>query len=212
MRRLLSVAIFLFLLGISVPAVAAMFNIPVTANGDRVDYQQWYSGGSDSWSNVGANPNQVSHDYFDGSGSSASTALSFNLSSIKGKVTKIASATINFNILSIWTQGRNDVGNLNNIGTVFADGGTGWKSFDITQSLQNALDKGAATADYYFSYTGYSGFTFGSAEGQDPAFIQIKTLSSRSANRVVPTPIPAAAWLLGSGLLGLVGIRRRIKA
>lgn len=25
----------------------------------------------------------------------------------------------------------------------------------------------------------------------------------------VPTPIPAAAWLLGSGLLGLVGIRRR---
>jgi hypothetical protein len=26
-----------------------------------------------------------------------------------------------------------------------------------------------------------------------------------------PTPIPAAAWLLGSGLLGLVGIRRRKK-
>jgi hypothetical protein len=25
----------------------------------------------------------------------------------------------------------------------------------------------------------------------------------------VPTPIPAAAWLFGSGLLGLVGIRRR---
>jgi hypothetical protein len=24
-----------------------------------------------------------------------------------------------------------------------------------------------------------------------------------------PTPIPAAAWLLGSGLLGLAGIRRR---
>lgn len=26
---------------------------------------------------------------------------------------------------------------------------------------------------------------------------------------LVPTPVPAAAWLLGSGLLGLVGIRRR---
>ena len=25
----------------------------------------------------------------------------------------------------------------------------------------------------------------------------------------VPTPIPAAVWLLGTGLLGLVGIRRR---
>jgi hypothetical protein len=26
-----------------------------------------------------------------------------------------------------------------------------------------------------------------------------------------PTPVPAAAWLLGSGLVGLVGIRRRLK-
>jgi hypothetical protein len=26
---------------------------------------------------------------------------------------------------------------------------------------------------------------------------------------VTPTPIPAAAWLLGSGLMGLAGIRRR---
>ena len=29
------------------------------------------------------------------------------------------------------------------------------------------------------------------------------------ANVPTPTPIPAAAWLLGSGLLGLMGIRRR---
>jgi hypothetical protein len=28
-------------------------------------------------------------------------------------------------------------------------------------------------------------------------------------NSATPTPIPAAAWLLGSGLLGLVGIRRK---
>jgi hypothetical protein len=28
---------------------------------------------------------------------------------------------------------------------------------------------------------------------------------------VTPTPVPAAAWLLGSGLLGLVGIRRKQK-
>jgi len=28
---------------------------------------------------------------------------------------------------------------------------------------------------------------------------------------ITPTPIPAAAWLLGSGLLGLVGIRRRMQ-
>ena len=29
-------------------------------------------------------------------------------------------------------------------------------------------------------------------------------------NDVTPTPIPAAAWLLGSGLMGLAGIRRRM--
>lgn len=27
-----------------------------------------------------------------------------------------------------------------------------------------------------------------------------------------PTPIPAAVWLLGSGLMGLIGVRRRIQA
>jgi hypothetical protein len=30
-----------------------------------------------------------------------------------------------------------------------------------------------------------------------------------TATDVTPTPIPAAAWLFGSGLMGLVGIRRR---
>jgi hypothetical protein len=38
-----------------------------------------------------------------------------------------------------------------------------------------------------------------------PTVIKGGTLS------VVPTPIPATAWLLGSGLLGLAGIRRRMK-
>jgi hypothetical protein len=32
-----------------------------------------------------------------------------------------------------------------------------------------------------------------------------------SGVEVTPTPIPAAAWLLGSGLFGLVGLRKRVK-
>jgi len=39
--------------------------------------------------------------------------------------------------------------------------------------------------------------------------ITLGTYSNASASAV---PIPAAVWLLGSGLLGLVGIRRRMKA
>ncbi|MDH3590183.1 MAG: VPLPA-CTERM sorting domain-containing protein, partial [Gammaproteobacteria bacterium] len=29
---------------------------------------------------------------------------------------------------------------------------------------------------------------------------------------VAPVPVPAAVWLMGSGLLGLAGMRRRRKA
>jgi len=31
-------------------------------------------------------------------------------------------------------------------------------------------------------------------------------------SQLAPVPIPAAAWLLGSGLIGLIGIRRRIRS
>ncbi len=34
-------------------------------------------------------------------------------------------------------------------------------------------------------------------------------ISGGGSISIVPTPIPAATWLLGSGLLGLVGIRRK---
>ena len=35
------------------------------------------------------------------------------------------------------------------------------------------------------------------------------TITGTVAQDATPTPIPAAAWLLGSGLMGLVGIRRK---
>jgi len=204
MRRFFGVVAILFSLVMSVPAMASVYDSYVTADGDRMYYRQWgYFGTYTGWI-ADANPNQVSHYYEPGSGDARETALSFDLTPFTVvPVEDIISASLNFNILNIWTDGRDGIGNLNGAGTVYASGGTGWKSFDVTKSLTDTLNNGGKTADYYFSYTGYSGFTFGSAEGGQPAYLTITTAN------VNPVPIPAAVWLFGSGLLGLFGIRRK---
>jgi len=204
MRRIFGAVAVLFLLSMSIPEMASDYDISVTADGDRMYYRQWGYGGSNTGWIVDANPNQVSHSYEPGWGDSRATALSFDLTPLTSIPTEdILSASFNFRILDIWTSGRDDVGNLNNVGTVYASGGTGWKSFDITKSLTETLSNGGKTADYSFAYTGYSGFSFGSAEGGLPAYLSITTAS------VNPVPVPAAVWLFGSGLLGLFGIRRK---
>ncbi|SEM37812.1 VPLPA-CTERM protein sorting domain-containing protein [Syntrophus gentianae] len=204
MRRLVGLVTVLFLLAMSVPAMASIYDISVTGSGDQVKYRYWGYFGSGTWWEANANPNIVYHSYEPGNGNSADTALSFDLTSLTVSAEDILSASLNFNILSVWTDGRDDIGNINGIGTVYASGGTGWKSFDITTSLIDNLNAAGTTANYYFSYTGYSGFTFGSAEGGQPAYLSITTASN------TPVPLPAAAWIFGSGLLGLFQIRRKL--
>ncbi len=41
--------------------------------------------------------------------------------------------------------------------------------------------------------------------------VDIYNYVANDDDNVAPVPIPAAAWLLGSGLFGLVGVRRRMK-
>lgn len=47
------------------------------------------------------------------------------------------------------------------------------------------------------------GYEFGTSTGGTPPILTI------TAEAATPTPIPAAVWLLGSGLFGLVGLKRR---
>ncbi|MCX5805965.1 MAG: hypothetical protein NT010_07850 [Proteobacteria bacterium] len=190
----------LFLIGMAATGTyAAIIDIPVTAAGDTVFVWNKSSQYVYTWWESNANPNQVSHWYYDGSGEYRDTYLSFNLSPVVGKAAEIISATFNFDILSIWGSGA--VGILNGVESVYGEGGTGWKFFDVTSSIQGILANSGTTANYSFMHTGQSGFTFGSADGGDPAFLRITTNT--------PVPIPGGLWLLSPGLLGLMGLKRK---
>jgi len=188
---------------------ATTFDIFVTTGNDWVTYRSWYYGGNYSYSEYAANPNQVSHSYEPGNGNAANSFLRFDLSSFTGSLSDITSVTFNYDVLSIWTEGRDDVGAFSGGGSVLASNGTGWKSFDVT-SAWTSMTVIPAAIDYSIVYTGYSGFTFGSADGQNPAFLRIVT-SGGDAPIPSPTPEPATMMLFGLGLIGLAKISRSKK-
>jgi hypothetical protein len=185
----------------TLPALAATQTIAVQPQGDVVHYRYWGGGFAERGNIVEANPNQVSHDYSWGSGATYDTTLSFDLSSASGIDWKdLQSATLNLNILAIWSNGPDHVANIQGISDVSLAAGTGWQSYDVTQHLAQALHLGAATADFTISYTGYSGFTFGSAEGGQPAFLSLNTTA-------VPEPGNIALALAGLSVVGWLGKR-----
>ena len=170
------------LLGIAIPAAADVIDIPVTAAGDRVWNWDKSANYVYTWWTVDANPNQVAHyynyDYY--FGNYQDTALSFDLSTFSIPAADISSASLNINILDIWTSGTNDVGSVSDVGIVHFDQGIGWKSFDVTAGFKAAVNGNATTADYYIAHTAQSGFTFSSAEGGIPAFLRITRASSNA--------------------------------
>ena len=82
---------------------------------------------------------------------------------------------------------------------------TGMNVTTATESLGSLLAPGsftfdAAPGEYYVSF-------FGFADASAPSLGQYGIEISQ-----VVVPVPAAVWLFGSGLLGLIGIARRKKA
>jgi hypothetical protein len=196
----------------TLPVIAATQDIAVTAAGDITTYRYWGGGFGDRGSIPDANPNQVSHDYSWGSGTAYESSLSFDLSAVAGLTSAdLTSVTLNLDILSIWTSGRDDVAGISGVGPVLASGGGGWKSFDVTTQLGQALDRHDSSVGFYLAYTGYSGMTFGSAEGGQPAFLRFSTVDVTPpvVPLAVPEPQTYAMVLAGLGVMGLLSARRR---
>jgi hypothetical protein len=81
--------------------------------------------------------------------------------------------------------------------------------FDMFASL-NANDLPVIVNSNITYLNGVNGVTNGAGQLVFPGTVDTYAKYTIGANMdVTPTPVPAAAWLLGSGLLGLVGIRRR---
>ncbi len=181
-------------------AAASPVTVPVLAADDVVHHRSWYYGGNDRWSEASANPNTVYHSYEPGNGNSANTSLTFRLGGVSVLPADISSVTLNFDVLTIWSESRDDVGEISGVGSVLASRGTGWKSYDVTSQVVDALTRGTGQADFFISYTGYSGFNFGAAEGGNPAYLSITA---------VPEPDALLMALAALGVVGVASRRRR---
>jgi len=204
-KKLMVCAALALLFGASTQATASVYTIYVQNAGDVVNYKYTSYWGNGSWSEATANPNTVYHSYEPGNGNMANTSLSFDLTALGVPAGDIASASFNYDFLSIWTEGRDNVATFSGGGSVLYSGGIGLKSFDITDSFISSIGSGASTANFSLVYTAYSGFTFGSADGDDPAYLLITT----AGNDPVSIPEPDSLLLVGAGLIALVGAKKK---
>jgi len=79
---------------------------------------------------------------------------------------------------------------------------TGLKS-SSTALATDALPSNIDLNDFNSATGAFSSFSLANGPAGDPIFFSIDTLAVRAV------PIPAAVWLFGSGLMGLLGISRR---
>ena len=182
---------------------ASTITVPVLPADDVVNGRYWGYFGQGSWTDAGANPNTVSHRYMPGDGEWMRTRLTFQLGEVSLEPTEITSVKLFLDVLTIWSDGSNEVGQISGVGPVLASQGTGWKSYDATTPVLAALTRGDATISLTVDYVGYTGFQFGSAEGGQPAYLQFATAAP------VPEADVVALALAGLGVVGFMYQRRR---
>jgi len=219
------VLLFVFL---AASAQAAVINIKVLPGGDGIaGKDRWgYSSWDDSGFISNASPNAVYHWYETPDGSWRDAYLQFSLAGFDGSADDIVSASFNFNLLGTSSNPssyRTMAAKLNHasnasgatgdasqriggnewVGDVPVGMAIGWKSFDVTNFVKNDVQNGYNWSVYSFNNQGYAGMTFSSGEDVELA----SYLSIVTAGQSVP--LPGAVWLLGSGLVGLWGLRRK---
>ena len=120
---------------------------------------------------------------------------------------------------SLWfgsnTPAGLQVGTYTGSGIGLSTSGDAVNLFNASGALQANVAFGASPTGPYATFDNAAALdkttiTRLSAAGTNGAFVAANnSLEIGSPGTVTATPIPAAAWLLGSGLMGLVGIRRK---
>jgi len=120
-----------------------------------------------------------------------SGAYRYNIISMSGNELKGTS------IVHVWDWNLNGGAG----GDVIGLGQTDNRTLDYVRGVANSYN-GVAYGDLQIMRAyAYIGDTGGPSSGS----VDINSIT------VTPTPIPAAVWLLGTGLVGLFGIRRKMK-
>ena len=105
--------------------------------------------------------------------------------------------------------------------------GSGWISWSEAPSFFGVSDKQLIyfkltdgsndVVDGTLTFTGYDG-VYHSIDGYSSVLInwdgdyKIHFVTAEANDHVGPVPIPATVWMFGAGLMGLVGIRRKLKS
>jgi hypothetical protein len=217
----------LFALFLAASAQAAVIDIKVLPEGDGVygENKEGLIWGSPFFQSDAANQVSRNDDY---SGGWRDTYLQFSLAAIPSGET-IVSATFNFNVLEA-SSGKgyaHDIGYVQHscavhdangdasqrktgnvtVGTVRTDMGLGWNTFDVTENIAFDVAGGYDWSAFHFKHDWNGDGKVVFSSGEEAGFAPYLSIVTE-ANAV---PLPGAVWLLGSGLVGIVGLRRRKK-
>jgi len=105
-------------------------------------------------------------------------------------------------------RGADNLSYLGHAATNSQDGGAGYSYNNSNGDHMVEITFENLAAGKYSLWIGGNGTT--GAEGKDKGKISIgQQYIASITSTASPVPVPAAAWLLGSGLLGLLGMRRK---